>query len=520
MTALLGTLAANHGCRLEGLDHRLKTLASLSRKLADKVRRRTNPGDPAADTALEASKMNDVLRYTMIVPVGTYGQVDAKLREEIVKLTHEVKGYWNAWSDPNAKAYKGVNMTFGTSAGQLFELQLHTEASFATKQAIHAEYEEWRAAETTAERRAELILVMAAEWTNVQVPTGAVPTPKGQPTTGPAKAGAATKPAKPPAQPKPEKKTYPRLKVLLAQAAQGLATRAELEEGRAWIKREELRLTSDQAAPDKADRLKALKVLGDDIGFAIDRMRVDESVKQGKAIYLESGTTKGAEGGFAAITDPGRGFFTSGKPAAKTEGARHGLDDAEIAALGTYTADDYKYINPATAFSKTWLRDNMTKANQTGTERQRLEEGGTHAAVMSMAIAKLPVWKGATFRGERMSQKEFDAKFLTRPDGTVRARSTTDKRLAFTSMSRLREKGMAFATGGAGTPAGDQTIHVLYLIKVRDARDIQAFSRLDEAEVLCPPGATFKVTKVVTLKTGPNGNPKATAWYEVHITQQ
>ena len=514
---MLTSLATNHGGRLEGLAHRLKAVDSLSRKLADRVRKRTKPGDPAADLAAEASKMNDVLRYTMIVPAGTYGKVDEKLRDEIRKLEHDVKGYWNAWVDPNAKAYKGVNMSFQTATGQLFELQLHTEASYAAKQAIHAEYEEWRAAETTAERRAELVLVMAAQWTTVAVPTGAVPTPKGQQVAaGPPKAVAA-KPVKPP---KPEKKTYPKLKVLLAQAAQGMATRAQLDAAREWTKREAQRLNGDDAAPDKAVRLKTLRVLGDEIGFAIDRLGADASVQQAKAIYLQSGTTKGADGGFAAITDPGRGFFTSGKPAAKAEGAIHGLDEAEIAALGTYTADDYKYINPATVFNKKWLRENMAKGNQTGTEQERLEEGGTHAALISMAMAKLPVWKGATFRGERMSKEDFDAKFVTGADGTVKARSSTDQRLAFTSMSRLREKGLSFATGGAGAPAADQTIHVLYLIKVSNARDIQAFSRLDEAEVLCPPGAAFKVTKVVALKTGPKGNPKATAWYEVHITQR
>ena len=75
------------------------------------------------------------------------------------------------------KTYKGINLTFTTDDAPPvgFEVQLHTEDSFATKQLNHHEYEEEREAGTSEERREELNAIMAERWTPVQVPSGFTP---------------------------------------------------------------------------------------------------------------------------------------------------------------------------------------------------------------------------------------------------------------------------------------------------------------------------------------------------------
>ena len=61
---------------------------------------------------------------------------------------------------------------------------------------------------------------------------------------------------------------------------------------------------------------------------------------------------------------------------------------------------------------------------------------------------------------------------------------------------------------------------MLYIIKVGNARDLQAFSlNPDEDEVLCPAGSKVTVTKVEKQRSGSKGQPAATAWYHVYLSQ-
>ena len=79
------------------------------------------------------------------------------------------KNYWE-----KSTTYKGINLTFKTPDAPPigFEVQLHTEDSFATKQRNHHEYEEEREVGTTEERRKVLNQTMEERWMGVQVPEG------------------------------------------------------------------------------------------------------------------------------------------------------------------------------------------------------------------------------------------------------------------------------------------------------------------------------------------------------------
>lgn len=169
ITAFLQQLCGQEkGCHLAGLEHRFKTEASLARKLGGKATTRVGTeGAANIDQALklEAAKVNDVLRYTMIAPVKTYREVERRVRERL-RGRYKEEAIWDAW---NGSTYKGLNLHF-SSGGQIFEFQLHTKESFDMKQFIHEEYEEIREADTSPERKKALENYMTAKWAGVASP--------------------------------------------------------------------------------------------------------------------------------------------------------------------------------------------------------------------------------------------------------------------------------------------------------------------------------------------------------------
>ena len=172
VTTRLTAIAKDNKAKMEGLNYKLKTESSLARKLADRARTRVVSGDYKAAVAAEAAKMNDVLRYTMLISKKTYKKVDDQLRITLQRDGYQLTNYWNAWEAADSQVYNGINMTFKTSDDQLFEVQLHTKDSFKTKQSIHDLYEEWRASTTTPARKAELAEEMKKKWKKVPTPSG------------------------------------------------------------------------------------------------------------------------------------------------------------------------------------------------------------------------------------------------------------------------------------------------------------------------------------------------------------
>lgn len=128
VTSDLKEISKSLGIDLAGMDFRLKTLDSLTRKIS-------NEPD---------SKMRDVVRYTSISnPKNMVKDVEAFIAELDKRgyTVSAVKNYWNNLENP----YNGINANFLTPEKYEFELQFHTKGSFDLKNGpLHEIYEKFR----------------------------------------------------------------------------------------------------------------------------------------------------------------------------------------------------------------------------------------------------------------------------------------------------------------------------------------------------------------------------------------
>ncbi len=161
ITNRMRALEAATGGKLVGLDFRLKTLASLDRKIkADAKEAGISEEEAAANIA-------DAVRYTLQFEptnytAGVQGALD-KLKEQ----GWEVKGVKNFWKkgDP----YQGINVKLKRD-GILTELQFHTPQSLDTKEkVIHKDYEIFRDKKNSQEERKAAYMRMV-DATNKFVP--------------------------------------------------------------------------------------------------------------------------------------------------------------------------------------------------------------------------------------------------------------------------------------------------------------------------------------------------------------
>ena len=216
---------------------------------------------------------------------------------------------------------------------------------------------------------------------------------------------------------------------------------------------------------------------------------------------------------------------------------KYGLTEAEILAIKVYTNADYLYINPATANVRGWLEgQNLTEdernpkpadptdplaveAAAAAAEAKKnkvkslVEEGTLHAGVAMMGLQKLPAMSGPTYRGARMTEEDFQKKYVQQTSITFDA---------FTSSATQRHAAELFAKGGGDQPpSAEQTTSVMAIFEVTNGRDIRDLSiyGAGEEEWLLLPGATFAIGKITPMATGPVGTPPAEMWYEVTLKQ-
>lgn len=141
MQAIVGA----QGGTMAGLEHRLKTTESLSRKITTDARERQITVEVAA------SRINDSLRYTGVFDSTGY---TAGVKSTLSDL--EAKGYKvdvikNYWKKDTS--YNGINAILVSPSGTRFELQFHTPQSLALKQdVLHPLYETYRVS-TDAQQR-------------------------------------------------------------------------------------------------------------------------------------------------------------------------------------------------------------------------------------------------------------------------------------------------------------------------------------------------------------------------------
>ncbi|RBY86108.1 toxin glutamine deamidase domain-containing protein [Blastococcus sp. TF02A-26] len=139
VTARLGALvsaaatATGVGMRLEGLGHRVKTAASLARKVEADV----HAGVPLAE-ALE--EIGDRLRFTVVTSAEDYTSAVTEVVGRLQDLgSPSVK---NLWREGNR--FLGLNVTVQPADGPAFEVQFPTEESYRVGAATHGDYEVFR----------------------------------------------------------------------------------------------------------------------------------------------------------------------------------------------------------------------------------------------------------------------------------------------------------------------------------------------------------------------------------------
>lgn len=165
-TKSLTTLADQTGGEMIGLDYRLKSEESLTRKIFDIA-------DATGEDPAEVAKdMKDVLRYTTVFAPEKYVQGVKDTVKELLATGHTKKKFKNTWG--NKSGYLGINAVFVTAEGAMFELQFHTPQSFHAKdEGTHALYEEQRRLDPASDRYAELAQLQQDVFNEVIRPKGA-----------------------------------------------------------------------------------------------------------------------------------------------------------------------------------------------------------------------------------------------------------------------------------------------------------------------------------------------------------
>lgn len=153
ITQDLKTIAKLTNAKVVGLENKLKSEESLTRKLSDLSEKFNIPIDKIA------KRNNDALRYTFIFETENCGAGFAETIVRLKKKGYEISKTWNAWRNEGREedsGYRGLNVTLKSSQKQKFELQFHTAESFRLKTETHALYEEFRNPQTSDARKIEI----------------------------------------------------------------------------------------------------------------------------------------------------------------------------------------------------------------------------------------------------------------------------------------------------------------------------------------------------------------------------
>ena len=203
---------------------------------------------------------------------------------------------------------------------------------------------------------------------------------------------------------------------------------------------------------------------------------------------------------------------------------QQGLSKAHVLAIKTYTAADYKVINPAVAQDNRHqdaVKEAKEKAEKTGTDQPlrdlqtQTEEGSLHAGVAKAGLRRLESKSGKVFRGERHTEEVFKKLYLDA--------GQEFECKSFMSTSLDIKVAKDFALGVDGNPSRDEnTVSVMLDLNVIDAKDVQDLSIYGdtEGEWMIQPGAKFRIDSIKQKRTGkPGVPPTITKWYEISMTQ-
>ncbi len=141
VTPQLQSMCAAAGGELVGLDHKLKSLSSLCRKIAVNAL-----ANEAIFPENIGSFITDALRYTVVLDSFQYAIGVSNIINSLSKVGFDVLKKNNYWAEENC--YKGINTVWVKGHGLCFEVQFHTHQSFDLKELVlHPLYEKCRALE-------------------------------------------------------------------------------------------------------------------------------------------------------------------------------------------------------------------------------------------------------------------------------------------------------------------------------------------------------------------------------------
>lgn len=163
VTALLKNIVSENGGQLNGLEFKLKTKSSLTRKLISEAEVRNVTPDQVP--------IGDALRYTAVFNPDKFASGAQATLDEFRNHGFKVVGIHHYWEGLD---YRGTNTKL-SKYGLVFELQFHTPESYKVKEEkSHPIYEELRVLPSDSPKRAALTKALAAIWMGVAVPIGAM----------------------------------------------------------------------------------------------------------------------------------------------------------------------------------------------------------------------------------------------------------------------------------------------------------------------------------------------------------
>lgn len=146
------------GGEIVGLENRFKEENSLVRKLEERTRERV--GVFSKILSRQSKKINDVLRYTIVLDRQEYVKKYEEFVRQLKANNYAVIRTFNAWLTAGTDSdlgYRGVNLTVKHFQEQIFEIQFHTPESWHLKSKNHPLYAERRLRSTPMERKKELL---------------------------------------------------------------------------------------------------------------------------------------------------------------------------------------------------------------------------------------------------------------------------------------------------------------------------------------------------------------------------
>ncbi|MBR1697391.1 MAG: hypothetical protein IJ712_04090 [Anaerovibrio sp.] len=164
-------IANRLGTSMEGLEYSVKTASSIKSKIDRKTNKALEAGETPKQDFEYISETGDLLRYTEVV---NHDEMADKVRDTVALL--EEKGYTldeidNKYLNKDGR-YKAVHLNATSPSGQAFEIQVHSQETLAASRATHKMYEEWRAPETSKERKAELYTSIKRTYDSLPLPKG------------------------------------------------------------------------------------------------------------------------------------------------------------------------------------------------------------------------------------------------------------------------------------------------------------------------------------------------------------